>query len=57
MQDAWARGQQVAVHGWIYGLRDGRLRDLGASVDGSEVLGSAYEGALRRLDEEGGPGA
>ena len=27
-QDAWARGQELAVHGWIYGLHDGLLRDL-----------------------------
>ena len=57
MQEAWARGQRVAVHGWIYGLRDGRLRDLGASVDGAATLGSAYEGALGRLAAEGGFGA
>lgn len=31
-RDAWARGQALAIHGWIYGLRDGRLRDLGVSV-------------------------
>jgi carbonic anhydrase len=28
VQDAWARGQTLHVHAWIYGLRDGRLRDL-----------------------------
>lgn len=28
VQDAWRRGQQVSVHGWIYGIEDGRLRDL-----------------------------
>ncbi len=28
VQDAWARGQQLAVHGWIYRLQDGLLRDL-----------------------------
>jgi carbonic anhydrase len=28
VQDAWERGQTVNVHAWIYGLRDGRLRDL-----------------------------
>jgi carbonic anhydrase len=29
VQDAWARGQAVNVHAWIYGLKDGRLHDLG----------------------------
>ena len=28
VQDAWSRGQPLAVHGWIYGLQDGLLRDL-----------------------------
>ena len=28
VQDAWARGQPLAVHGWIYGLEDGLLRDM-----------------------------
>ena len=32
VRDAWARGQALTVHGWIYGLSDGLLRDLGASV-------------------------
>jgi carbonic anhydrase len=31
VQDAWDRGQSLAVHAWIYGLSDGRLRDLGFS--------------------------
>jgi carbonic anhydrase len=32
VRDAWRRGQRVAVHGWIYDLRDGLLRDLNVSV-------------------------
>jgi carbonic anhydrase len=32
VRDAWARGQELAVHGWVYDLRDGLLRDLGKSV-------------------------
>jgi carbonic anhydrase len=32
VQAAWERGQDLAVHGWIYGLQDGLLRDLGVSV-------------------------
>ena len=31
VRDAWTRGQALSVHGWIYGLRDGRLRDLKCS--------------------------
>ena len=33
VRDAWRRGQPLAVHGWIYDLHDGLLRDLGVSVD------------------------
>jgi carbonic anhydrase len=36
---AWARGQALTVHGWIYDLRDGLIRDLGVSVDGSAASG------------------
>jgi len=32
VRDAWARSQELAVHGWIYDLRDGRLRDLHTTV-------------------------
>ena len=32
MQDAWARGQEVSVHGWIYSLKNGLLRDLEATT-------------------------
>ena len=34
VQDAWARGQVLSVHAWIYGLRDGQLSDLGFTRDG-----------------------
>jgi carbonic anhydrase len=33
VQNAWQRGQELVVHGWIYGLQDGLLRDLGISID------------------------
>jgi carbonic anhydrase len=38
VSDAWARGQQVEVHGWIYGLKDGLLRDLEISVSDEDRL-------------------
>ncbi|HZI60477.1 MAG TPA: carbonate dehydratase [Pyrinomonadaceae bacterium] len=41
VQTAWQRGQELVVHGWIYGLEDGLLRDLGVSIDGAEGLAAA----------------
>jgi len=38
VQDAWERGQELTVHGWVYGLHDGLLRDLGMSVSSAEEL-------------------
>lgn len=40
VQDAWARGQQLAVHGWIYGLKDGLLHDLRVNVTAASDLAS-----------------
>ena len=54
MQDAWARGQQVEVHSWIYGLRDGLLKDLGLNVSSLEALTPAYGKVLARYRKLGG---
>jgi len=48
-RDAWARGQPLAVHGWIYGVRDGLLRDLGMTVTGFAETAPAREAALEAL--------
>jgi carbonic anhydrase len=40
--DAWRRGQPLSVHGWIYGLQDGLLRDLGLSVTRDDALAEGY---------------
>ena len=37
VEDAWARGQDLTVHGLVYGLEDGLLRDLGVSVASAET--------------------
>lgn len=42
VQNAWARGQALAVHGWVYSLRDGLLQDLGCSVDCADTIPEAY---------------
>jgi carbonic anhydrase len=42
VQDAWRRSQAVSVHGWIYALRDGLLRDLGFTVNAPGEVEDAY---------------
>ncbi|HEY0662610.1 MAG TPA: carbonate dehydratase [Lysobacter sp.] len=49
VQDAWARGQKLSVHGWVYSLLDGRVRKLGMDVDSAEQLAPAYDRALEQL--------
>jgi carbonic anhydrase len=44
VQAAWERGQELSVHGWIYGLEDGLLRDLGLCVTCPEDLAAAAGG-------------
>ena len=36
VHDAWARGQHVHIHGWVYSLSDGLINDLGVTVTGPE---------------------
>lgn len=50
VQDAWRRGQPVTVHGWIYGLKDGLMHDLGITVNCPEDLQTRYDAALKALD-------
>ena len=38
VQKAWQRGEELAIHGWIYGLEDGRIRDLGISVAAADEV-------------------
>jgi carbonic anhydrase len=45
VQNAWERGQELAVHGWIYGVGDGLLRDLGICITNQTELSTAYESA------------
>ena len=46
VQDAWARGQTLAVHAWIYGLGDGLLRDLGFSPQDAGSATDAFGAAI-----------
>ena len=49
VRDAWDRGQPLAVHGWIYGLADGLLRDLSMVVTGPDEIVSVSEAAIAAL--------
>jgi len=49
VRDAWERGQSLAVHGWVYGLSDGLVRDLKTTVTKPEEAPPAYQKALASL--------
>ncbi len=48
-RDAWERGQELSVHGWIYGLHDGLLSDLKTTVSGQDAVLASYEAAIALL--------
>jgi carbonic anhydrase len=49
LEDAWSRGQRVAVHGWIYDIHDGLLRDLDTTVSSPAEIPAGYERAMAGL--------
>src|SRR6186713_20280 len=53
-RDAWERGQALEVHGWIYGLQDGLLRDLKTTVSGFREAPNVYRAAVSALSLVGG---
>jgi carbonic anhydrase len=54
VRDAWVRGQELAVHGWVYALRDGLLQDLGMCVAGEAELAVRFEEALAGVARRAG---
>lgn len=49
LQDAWARGQRVTVHGCVYAVHDGLLRDLQMTLAGPDELDLGYRQAIGRV--------
>ncbi|MBB5204811.1 carbonic anhydrase [Inhella inkyongensis] len=49
VKDAWARGQSVVVHGWVYGLHNGLLQDLRITAAGPDDVLPAYRAGLERV--------
>ena len=46
MQDAWARGEKVTLHGWCFGLNDGIIKNLHISVNGNQGLDELHDAAV-----------
>ena len=51
VQEAWNRGQNLTIHGWIFGLTDGLVRDLGVSIDAPGDVQGTYEQAVATLEQ------
>jgi carbonic anhydrase len=55
VREAWARGQELTVHGWIYGLGDGLLRDLGMCVTSEAEMSACHAAACAGVAGGRGP--
>jgi len=50
VRDAWARGQELTVHGWVYSLRNGLVQDMGVDVSAQDQLDGLYKAAIARVN-------
>jgi len=50
VKDAWLRDQKLTIHGWVYGLKDGLVHDLGITIDCPADLTTRYDAALKALE-------
>ena len=55
VQDAWQRGQEVVIHGWVYGLHNGLIHDLRMTVASSDQVQGVFDEALQRLQQRYAP--
>jgi carbonic anhydrase len=53
VNDAWARSQPLTVHGWTYGVHDGRMRNLGMTISNAETVSATYERCIAALSAKG----
>lgn len=53
VQDAWAHGRSLSIHGWLYSLRDGLLRDTGFHADSLQSIPAAHEKAVSLVKQAG----
>ncbi len=50
VRDAWTRGQPLTIHSWIYGLKDGLMRNLGMSVSAPDDFAPQYAASLAAIE-------
>jgi carbonic anhydrase len=55
VRDAWDRGQSLMVHSWIYGIKDGLMRDLGMSISSAKEFEPQYKAALAAVESGKSP--
>lgn len=53
--DAWDKGQELSVHAWVYGLKDGLLRDLGLTISGRQDMHEHYLQAVNAINKSQQP--
>lgn len=51
IKDAWARGQELTVHGWIYSIADGLLKDLGVNITHIQEMRAKYHVAVEEINK------
>ena len=56
VQNAWERGQELIVHGWVYGLSDGLIRDLNVHIANQEEMGVVHRSAVAAARQTKAPG-
>lgn len=49
LQQAWERGQDVQIHGWVYGIGDGVLNDLGVRCNSRETLEIGHQASMAKI--------
>ncbi|MGO3300349.1 MAG: carbonate dehydratase, partial [Pseudoalteromonas sp.] len=49
VQEAWKRGQELTIHGWVYGLVNGHLHDLESVVTCTDEMADTYKSAAKRV--------
>lgn len=55
VQDAWERGQELTIHGWVYGLKDGLLGDLGVTINCADAADEKLKNSFARYEVEAVP--